>query len=194
MRAVKRHLVAFWTVVKWLTDRTRPPPPPVKQWIVRKYGRRHGLNILVETGTYQGEMIAATKRSFTRIISVELDAALNRQARRRFLSDPHVELHQGDSATVLRDISSEVLEPCLFWLDAHYSEGATARSDLDTPIMAELAAVVGRNEPGDIILIDDARLFTGRGDYPTLKSVEHLLEGTHLHRFEVKDDIVRISG
>ena len=43
---------------------------------MREYGEKFGLKALVETGTYYGEMVAATKHYFDRIYSIELDAVL----------------------------------------------------------------------------------------------------------------------
>ena len=38
----------------------------------------------------------------------------------------------------------------------------------ETPIMAELTALVAHPVGGHVVLIDDARLFDGTGGYPTL--------------------------
>ena len=57
----------------------------------------------------------------------------------------------------------------LFWLDAHYSAGVTARGNKDTPIISELDAIfTNMNNGSYILLIDDARSFTGKNDYPEL--------------------------
>jgi hypothetical protein len=41
---------------------------------------------------------------------------------------------QGDSGNVITRVMQEVFQPVLFWLDAHYSGGITARGELDSPI------------------------------------------------------------
>jgi hypothetical protein len=185
---------SWFNVGKWfIRERTSPPPPAVKQWIVRRHGKRNGVRVLIETGTYHGDMIAANKRAFERLISVELDDQLFQKARETFRFEPRVEIRNGDSAKVLKEILGSIHEPCLFWLDAHYSEGSTARGEVDTPVMDELEIVLNRKEPRDVVLIDDARLFTGEGHYPTLETLERLIDGTHLSRMETRHDIIRIS-
>ncbi len=83
-----------------------------------RYGRRHGTSTLVETGTYQGETVAACLQHFKRIYTVELDQALHGAARDRFADEPTVTVIHGDSYTALTRLASEVAEPALFWLDA----------------------------------------------------------------------------
>lgn len=67
----------------------------------------------------------------------------------------------------MAEIVEKIHEPCLFWLDGHYSSGVTARGEKDCPIFEELNAIFSINTGlNHIILIDDARLFTGKGGYP----------------------------
>src|SRR6266511_3752821 len=70
-----------------------------------RYGRRHGTSTLVETGTYQGETVAACLQHFKRIYTVELDQALHGAARDRFADeptdrDPRRQLHRADAPRV----------------------------------------------------------------------------------------------
>jgi hypothetical protein len=64
-------------------------------------------------------------------------------------------------------------QPALFWLDAHYSEGVTARGDKDTPIYEELHLILNAGDIGHVIIIDDARCF---GTDPAYPSKEELVE------------------
>jgi hypothetical protein len=41
-----------------------------------------------------------------------------------------------------------------------------------------------------VILIDDARHFTGKGDYPGIPFLKDLASGAGFNHFEVKDDIL----
>ena len=54
---------------------------------------------------------------------------------------PHVTIFQGDSATVLPKLLATIQEPCLFWLDGHYSGGITALGKSITPILDELQTI-----------------------------------------------------
>src|SRR5215218_1363118 len=173
----------------------RPSPPPhiVKEELIRDYARTFNTNVLIETGTYLGDMIHAMKKSFARIVSFELDQKLAAQASERFSADKHVEIVQGDSGKLLGDHLSTINEPCLFWLDGHYSGGITAKGTLETPIKNELTAFLSHPVDGHVILIDDARCFTGENDYPTLDELRNFVaERKPNHKFSVEHDVIRI--
>ena len=180
---------------EWKRDgRPIPPPNLVKQQIVKQYGRDYAVNTLVETGTFLGDMVHACRKNFHRIVSIELDCRLYQDASRRFGSERHIEIYEGDSGSLLPKIAEEISEPCLFWLDGHYSAGITAKGDLNTPIMKELSAICDHPIDGHVVLIDDARLFTGQGDYPTIDEVRDFwLSRKPDHQLEVDLDIIRIT-
>lgn len=175
----------------------RPIPPPrfVKERTVKQYGRQFGLRMLVETGTCYGDMIDAVKGDFDKVISVELSEELYLGAVQRTAGAKHVTILNGDSGALMPDVLALVTEPCLFWLDAHYSGGDTARTDLDTPIRNELECIMShRLAPQHVILIDDARDFTGKGDYPSVQELKSLGLASGYQSFRVKDDIIRMVG
>jgi len=88
----------------------------------------------------------------------------------------------------------------LFWLDGHYSSDfevngewiKTARTDKDTPVANELRLILN-DEIEHVILIDDARLFTGKNDYPTINNVKQMV-ASHKENYlvDVEEDIIRI--
>jgi hypothetical protein len=164
----------------------------VKQNNIRKYQETYQFQALVETGTYLGDMVEAQKNHFKKVISVELGKDLYEKAVLRFKDDPQVELLQGDSALLLKQIVSELDEPALFWLDGHFSAGITAKSDKNTPIVEELKTVFSSPLPHGI-LVDDARHFTGKDDYPSIDELCGLVkEYAPDRKVEVADDIIRI--
>lgn len=173
----------------------RPVPVPniVKQSTVLDYARRYHLRVLVETGTFYGAMLLAARPHFDRLYSIELDGGLHQRARRLFAGDPEVRLKCGDSGELLPGVLAELTQPALFWLDAHYSGEGTARGPLDTPIAAELKAILTHPVAGHVILIDDAKDFGRLPDYPPIEElrqvVAHYQPG---HTCTVHDDIIRI--
>jgi hypothetical protein len=170
-----------------------PPPHLVKQRTVKEYARKFSIRTLVETGTYHGDMINATKNIFSKIFSVELDRTLYEQAKKKFAKFAHISIIQGNSSEVLPYILVEITQPCLFWLDAHYSGGVTAKSDIETPIMRELQLIFAHALGEQVILIDDARLFVGQNDYPTLEELRNFVfERRPGYVVEVENDIVRV--
>jgi len=172
-----------------------PTPDAVKQLTVKSYADKFGILTFVETGTYLGDMVLAVKDSFNRIYSIELSPELYEKAAEKFLKYKHISIHQGDSSKVLPDILYGIKETCLFWFDAHYSGGITARGKKDTPILEEINYILNHSVKDHVVLIDDARLFTGENDYPTLEELRELV----IHQypgsiFDVKDDIIRIHN
>lgn len=169
-----------------------PPPHLVKQRVVKEYARRYSIRTLVETGTYTGAMVFATKDLFGRIFSIELNDALYQAASVGFSKFPHVTAVHGDSGYVLPEVLSAIFEPCLFWLDGHHSGGTTAKGELETPIRRELQHILNHQVEDHVVLIDDARCFVGESDYPT---IEELRDMIHQRRpnwvFEVEYDIIR---
>lgn len=194
VRRIRRWVHLNYRLLRWrLKGSPIPPPHELKQAVVRSYGRRFDLKTLVETGTFLGEMVAAMKDDFAAITSIELDEGLFRRARERFAGDAHVSILLGDSAKVLAEVVAAVESESLFWLDAHYSCGITARGATETPILYELASILSKDARGQVILIDDAREFTGAGDYPALDDIRKFVLSTRPDMvLEVRDDIIRI--
>lgn len=180
-------------IVSWnLTGKPVPPPHVVKQLAIKQHQRRFGVGVFVETGTYLGEMVEAVRRRFRKVYSIELSEELCERARKLFAADPRVVILQGDSSDVLPRILAEVSEPCLFWLDGHFSGGITAQGPLDYPILRELEHIKRHPVKNHVILIDDARLFTGEGDAPAKEAVlASLREVNPAYTVEEKDDIIR---
>ena len=171
-----------------------PPPPALKRETLRDYAHRFGLTVFVETGTYLGDTTAVLKDEFRRVVSIELSEPLYERARRRFARSKHVELLQGDSGKILQPIVSKLEVPALFWLDGHYSAGITAKGEHETPVFEELEGILASPVSGHVVLVDDARLFTGRNGWPSLDRLRaFVVERNPRTTFDVVDDIIRIE-
>jgi len=167
-----------------------PTPHAVKVEAVLGAAQRHGLRVLIETGTFEGEMARKCRHAFGSIVTIELDEALARAATRRLAPYKNVRVVQGDSGARLPEILARIHEPALFWLDGHYSGTGTARGDRETPLEEELHAIARHGEPGHVVLIDDARLL-GTGDYPTKDRVLAILRGAQSGlSARIEDDIM----
>ena len=128
------------------------------------------------------------------IHSIELDDALYEKAVKKYAEEPKIHIHHGDSGEVIVEILKQIHEPVLFWLDGHYSGNGTALAELQTPIYKELKGILEHHIKNHVILIDDARLFVGHDDYPTM---EELYAFIKKYRPEAKiesfDDIIRVT-
>jgi hypothetical protein len=115
--------------------------------------KQFNLTTFVETGTYSGEMIkyVDARHKWDHIYSIELSQQLYERAVKLFNDSKHIKILCGDSGEVLKTIPLRA--PALFWLDAHYSCGCTARGKKITPLMEELNVILS---PVDhVIVIDD---------------------------------------
>ncbi len=185
-----------------LNDRITIPPYSEKQEIILSHKEKFRLNTLVETGTFLGDTIERCKNDFNKIISFELSNTLAEKAAKRFENYDYIKIVQGDSGKLLCHELVGINEPCLFWLDGHYSSEflmgdeyiVTARGDKNTPIVEEIKAILSHSVKNHVILIDDARCFNGKDDYPSIAELRNII-----FKFRsdlsvvVKRDIVRIT-
>jgi len=193
LRSVILKLYSKKDYDKWV-QQGRPVPPPhiVKQKVIKEFQKEFNINILIETGTYKGDMVYAMKTSFKKIYSIELGFDLWKQACNRFKNQENISILQGDSGKVLVDLVPQINERALFWLDGHYSSGITSRGEKECPVFEELGSILNARF-NHVLLIDDARCFIGSGDYPTVEKLkETVLMKKPLSKLEVKDDVIRI--
>lgn len=183
------------SIVKWIIKGrpVTPVPNAYKQKIVKKLAKKFNMKTFVETGTHRGAMVWAVRNKFEKIYSIELDESLFEKARQKFSEYKHIEIIHGDSGKEIVKVLSKISDPCLFWLDGHFSEGITARGEKDTPIEEELLHIYRHDLKNHVILIDDARLFDGQNDYPSINKVRDACSKNLINsQFEVKNDIIRI--
>lgn len=177
------------------------PTYEFKRGEINKYRQEYNLNVLVETGTFLGDTVDYFKDKFDHVYSVELSEDLAGRAKNRFKNDLNVHIIQGDSGVVLDDLVNQINQPILFWLDGHYSSEffvgedfiKTAKGKINTPILDELRIIL-KNTLIHIILIDDARLFIGKYDYPTFSELQDLIKSLNKnYLLSTKNDIIYIQ-
>ena len=192
-RQVKRSYDAF-KVGRWRKGGSVDPPPHAyKRALVRRLSRRLGYRVFVETGTFYGDMLADVSSAFSQIISIELDPNLCRLARCRFADQAHIQVVAGDSGVLLKEVLTLITEPCIFWLDAHFSGAKTAMGPTETPILAEVEAILSHRIRDHVILIDDARCFDGTHDYPSVSSLcSRVAETSGRYEIAVHNDVIRV--
>jgi hypothetical protein len=193
-----------WDVIKYIRDwkgirdwersgKKNMVPQGLKVKLIKECAKKFSIQTLIETGTFLGETVWTTRRSFKQIISIELDDDLYRQAKKRFSGFNHIRIIHGDSGEELGKVLANINQPCLFWLDGHYSAGITAKGKEDTPIIREISHILNHHIQDHVILIDDAHDFTGDNDYPTLEELRiYIFSNSGEMFFEVTDDIIRI--
>lgn len=169
-----------------------PPPHAYKRNVISEFQEKYNINTLIETGTYAGHMVLSQMSCFENIISIELSDDLYKKAKKKFKGYSNIWIKHGDSGKILPFIVDKLNEPAIFWLDGHYSAGVTARGKNDTPILKEIEAILNAKILPHVILIDDARHFTGNGDYPTIDELKkEILNKRKFYRINVKNDIIQ---
>jgi hypothetical protein len=177
----------------WQIKRQGLTPQSYKRQMIRRIALGSGLQTMVETGTNYGQTVSSCIGTFRQIYSIEFDQRLYEHCVKRFALQKTVRIFQGDSAKVLPEILAKLDGSALFWLDAHYSGEGTGRADIDTPICRELQLIAQHPANEHIILVDDARLFNGTADYPTLEGCREVVAVYWpSHKFVVRDDVIMI--
>lgn len=158
-----------------------------------------GIEIFVETGTFEGATAAWAAKHFRRVLTVELSPQLFERAAVRYCDLGNIEFAQGDSATFLREIVDEIDQPAIYWLDAHWCGGPAAGGTPNSvcPLLGELGEI-NRSGHANCILIDDARYFLQPPDpaydpavWPNIWQVMRALHGGPHDRFSVvREDVI----
>jgi hypothetical protein len=148
-------------------------PQFVKQRVLMKYCVPGAP--WVETGTYLGTTTKFLAARSPLVHTIEPATSLYEGAVRRFRGR-NVVLHHGTSEAVLPRLLPDLRGSVNFWLDGHFSAGLTYRSDKESPLLDELAAIrANLSHMHDVaIFIDDIRCCVPtaadarEGGYPAL--------------------------
>lgn len=148
-----------------------------KEKVILAYAKMYSTGTFVESGTLYGEMVEAMREVFRQIYSIELQHDYFISAKNKFEPFPHIHIIQGDSGKVLPSILGKLEEATLFFLDGHYSGGATAQGDKDCPLLEELSCIFNATDLwGHVILIDDARLMGKDKDFPSIETIRRFVK------------------
>lgn len=110
----------------------------------------------VETGTYRREgILLALRAGFPEIHSVEIDAHFVKEAKKRFINQSNVYIHEGDSGLVLWDVIKDLDKPITFWLDGHNGFPDPNSSAKNCPLMEELDQIKQHHIKTHTIIIND---------------------------------------
>ncbi len=169
--------------------------PGIPQEITLKLSRLANASVFVETGTFTGNSARWAAKHFEKAITIERAEGLFNEYSRSLRAIGNVEPLLGDSRTILPSVV-EKIGPTVFWLDGHWSGGQTSGQGDECPLLEELAALSKRT--GDIVLIDDARLFLhappephNADDWPTITEVVHAFDvWVHPPHIQVIDDVI----
>ena len=134
---------------------------------------KYEISEFIETGTGLGDTIDyCLDKGFSKITSIEIHEEIAEKARDRFKETGEnlniTNIINGDSVSVLQEITPSLDTNTLFWLDAHfpgvdfkYAEfGDEKDVDKRIPLQKELEIIVANKDvTNDIFLIDDLRIY-----------------------------------
>lgn len=138
--------------------------PPTE--LVIKLAKEFKIATFIETGTYYGETSYWASQYFEKVYTIEQSKELYEKAISKFSYIKNLKFIFGDSKIELGKIIKLVRSSSLFWLDAHWSGGATYGQNEECPLIQEIKVIVNQNRFDSFIFIDDARLFTSPPPFP----------------------------
>jgi hypothetical protein len=169
------------------------PQDEKRLFIKSTYLKRPDIKTFIETGTYKGDTIEYIKNDFQNIFTIELSEKYANEAIERFKDNKEIKIIKGDSAIELSKKLNNLNEPCVFWLDGHYSYHDTALGNKETPILEEILPIL-KMKQDHIIIIDDARLFIGRHNYPTIFSLNNFIKKhNNLYKISIVKDMIVLT-
>jgi hypothetical protein len=156
-----------------------------------------GVRVFVETGTNRAETTVWASDHFDRVVTIEGQGELVTAARAKHGARSNIEFLHGDSRTALGPVVDALREPAALWLDAHWCGMGTFGPTSECPVLDELAAV-NRSDIEHVVLIDDARFFTGppppphkQSEWPDLMQITRALgEGKAPRYAALHEDVI----
>lgn len=111
----------------------------------------YNLDVVIETGTFQGDTTQFFARCFEEVHTIEIAEDAYKQAKAIFKDQPHVSCHFGSSEQVLREILPSLKDKTvIFYLDAHWNHY--------WPVFDELDEIGKTHKDNCIIVIDDFKV------------------------------------
>lgn len=135
---------------------------------IKKLAKKYSCSNFIETGTFYGQTVSFASKIFKSVVSIEIYEPFYKLNDENFKDVNNVSILLGDSLSRLPEAIKLCDERVLFWLDGHYSGEGTGIGDATSPILGELDVIKDSQLKSAVIVIDDLRLFTGKGGYPTI--------------------------
>jgi hypothetical protein len=115
-------------------------------------------NCFIETGTYNGGTIFSVEPYFSKLYTIEFSEHLYNRTKNKYTGDK-IDFLLGDSSIVFETLLPTITDKSIFFLDGHWSNGDTGRSNKDCPLDEEITHINNLFTNDAIIIIDDVRLF-----------------------------------
>lgn len=140
----------------------RQGPP---EEIVLHLRNTYKVPVFVETGTFLGNTARWASQHFSTVFTIEFAEAIYHQAVSAHQHIAHISFLYGHTREKLAEVVNTLSTPAIFWLDAHWSDGATYGANDECPVLDEVTIIL-QSAHNHFILIDDARMFLAPPPYP----------------------------
>lgn len=140
----------------------------------------------VETGTAIGDIPARLHDEFESVVTIEFAEDYYLSAMNRLMGFPRVRVLRGDSGKLLGPVLAALDAPCVIWLDAHEI------ADDGFAAMANEMVAIAHSPHMHVVLVDDARLCSGRKGWMTVDALERWAQTYGYTWGGVTDDVVHI--
>lgn len=194
VRSGQSGMQAISEIAQWRNRHYAAPSPAfIKRAVIARNGSRSGT--FVETGTYIGDTAAFAARRFARVITIEPDLRLYRDAALRFRSKPNVEVINGTSEDSFASAVDAAGPDITLWLDAHFSGDGTFAGQSISTILSELQTLSEAlpNLSRCVIMIDDIRGFGLSPGYPDKATLVRWAEEHHMD-WHIEHDIMVLAS
>lgn len=129
--------------------------------------KAYNIETFIETGTYYGNTAYWASQIFEQVFTIEYSESIYKEVTRKYHRVENIEFLYGHTKHKLEELSPRLKTSSIYWLDAHWSGGATYGETDQCPIIEEID-IINRSEYKNFILIDDARLFLSPPPAPNL--------------------------
>lgn len=114
--------------------------------------------VFIETGTNNGQTIFEMEKLFNKLYTIELHEGKYNNCKNKY-SGNKINFIHGDSINKLKEIIPNIKNNTIFFLDAHYMTGNSAKGIRECPLYEEILDINNLFTKKAIIIIDDYRLF-----------------------------------
>lgn len=152
---------------------------------IKAFGRRIGAKQFIETGTYLGNTTMRCSGTFEKVITIELDPGLFKQAKQYLSKRSNVECIEGDALKELPKILARPdVNDAIVFLDGHFSGTHTAHGDLAEPACEEIEVLASHKAKIRGFIVDDFRCFGTDKGWPKKSELVKSVE-THFPEFDL---------
>lgn len=166
----------------------------LKTQILISLVKNYNLKSFVESGTYLGDTSINLSKSVDKLYTIEVSKFLYNLAKFRLRKKRNIELIKGDSAEILGNLLKNIGNPCLFYLDGHYSGGISSSAiEYESPLKRELESIGSfYHLSGSIVVVDDARELGVTKGYPSIKEIEIMFKDKEISKIIMCDLLIII--